>query len=78
MRCVAHVGDHFVSQKGSEGSRPLGPAGGAQTATLAGEGKQELLLALWATDAGEAAVQDAAVEIAGNHPVDETSSRATL
>ncbi len=44
--CGAHVGDHLVSQEGSGGSRPLGPAGGAQTATLAGEGKQKLLLAL--------------------------------
>jgi hypothetical protein len=37
---------------------PAGPAGRTQAASLAREGEQKLLLALWATDAGEAAVQD--------------------
>ena len=55
---------------------PRRRAGRAQTAALAGEGEQELLLALRATDAGQAVVENAAVEVAGHHAVDQTAPEA--
>ena len=71
--CVADVGEQLVWQEGGEGGCPLGPAGRAQTAALAGEGEQELLRA---TDASKAVVENAAVEVAGHHAVDETAPEA--
>jgi len=64
---VAEVGDHLVVEESRELGGALGPAAGAGATPLAGESEQELLGAVRAAHASEAPVEDATVEVAGDH-----------
>jgi len=73
---VSDVGDHLVLEEGGELGGALGPAGRAEPASLAGEGEQVLGGAVGAADAGEAPLEDAAVEVPRDHPVEEATPEA--
>ena len=75
---VADVGQHLLLEEGGECCGTFGGAGGAQAAALAGEGDQELGTAGAAPHAGEAVVQDAAVEVAANSFVGESPPEAIV
>ena len=75
---VADVGDDLVRQEGYELDGVLGAAGWAEPAPFAGRGEQALGGAVRAADSGEASLEDAAVEVPRDHPVEEASSEAGL
>lgn len=73
---VADVGDDLVLQECCELGGALGAAGRAEPAPLAGEGEQVFGGAIGTADAGEASLEDAAVEIPRDHPVEEAAPEA--
>ena len=80
---MTHVCEHVLAQERRERRRPLGRARGAQPAPLAREGHQELRPARAAPHAGEAVLQDAAVEVradrlAGAAPPETVASLEAL
>jgi hypothetical protein len=75
---VAHVLDDLVSEERRQLRGPLGPARGAQTPPLAGEGHQELLRALAAPHPRKAVVPDPTVEVAGHRLVRQPPPEAVL
>ena len=73
---MAHLLHDLVLEEGRHLRRPLGSAGGAQPAPLAGERDQELLGTAPAANPREDTFPNAAVEVAGHHAVDETAPEA--
>jgi hypothetical protein len=73
---VADVGDDLVLEEGGELGSALGPAGRAEPAPFAGKGEQVLGGAVGAADAGEALLEDAAVEVPRDHAVEEAAPEA--
>jgi len=73
---VADVGDHLVLEEGGELGRALGAAGGTEPPSFAGKREQELGSAAGAADAGEASLEDAAVEVPRDDPVQDGAPEA--
>jgi hypothetical protein len=73
---VTDVGDDLVLEEGGELGSALGPAGRAEPAPFAGKGEQVLGGAVGAPDAGEASLEDAAVEVPRDHAVEEAKNTA--
>jgi hypothetical protein len=73
---VADVGDHLVLEEGRELGGALGPAGRTEPPTFARESQEELGGAVGAPDAGEASLEDAAVEVPRDHPVEDAAPEA--
>jgi hypothetical protein len=73
---MADVGDHLVMHEGRELGRARGPAGRVETASFAGEGEQEFGGAVGTADASEASLEDAAVALPRDHPVEEAAPEA--
>lgn len=68
-------GDDLVLEKGRELCGALGSAGWTEPAPFTREGEQVLGGAIWTADAGEASLEDAAVEAPRDHAV-EAAARA--
>lgn len=73
---MADVSDYLVLEKCGELGSALGPAGRAEPAPFAGKGEQVLGGAIGTADAGEASLEDAAVEIPRDHAVEEAAPEA--
>lgn len=73
---MADVSDHLVLEEGRELGSALGPARRAEPAPLAGKGEQVLGGAVGTADAGEAPLEDAAVEVPRDHAVEQAAPEA--
>ena len=73
---VADVGDDLVLEECGELGSALGPARRAEAAPFAGKGEQVLGGAIGTADAGEAPLEDAAVEVPRDHAVEEAAPEA--
>jgi hypothetical protein len=73
---MADVSDHLVVEESGELGSALGAAGRAEPAPIAGKGEQVLGGAIGTADAGEASLEDAAVEVPRDHAVEEAAPEA--
>ncbi len=73
---MADLCQDLLVEEGAEDGGPLGGTAGAETPTLAREGKQILSLAAVAVDAGEPCLQNTAVEEGVDGLVDDATPEA--